>query len=145
MAGGDLDHCGDHPDTGGKIALAGPEPPGRGLDRPLRGFRPPVGRVKNTGKGSPNMYTVIRKYGYDHILLWDVSETNAKKAFPKVRNGSILLYHARQKDYNCLAELIPALLEAGFEPVTVSELFEMEPPQPGGELFVYDSHEYTGY
>ena len=116
-----------------------------GVHYPVRWFRPPFGSVKNTGKGSPNMYTVIRKYGYDHILLWDVSETNAKKAFPKVRNGSILLYHARQKDYNCLAELIPALLEAGFEQVTVSELFEMEPPQPGGELFVYDSHEYTGY
>ena len=59
-----------------------------------------------------------------------------------MRNGSILLYHARKKDYECLVKLIPVLLEAGYEPVTVSELFEMEQPAPGGEMFVYDINEY---
>ena len=116
-----------------------------GVHYPVRWFRPPFGSVKNKEKKSANMYSAIRRFGYDHILLWDVSETNPDKAVGKVRNGSILLYHARQKDYECLEKLVPALLEAGFEPVTVSELFEMEPPQPGGELYVYDSHGYTGY
>ena len=116
-----------------------------GVHYPVRWFRPPFGSVKNKDKHSPNMYTAVRRYGYEHLLLWDVSQTDAEKALQRTRNGSILLFHAREKDYNCLAALVPALLEAGFEPVTVSELFEMEPPQTGGELFVYDSHAFTGY
>lgn len=116
-----------------------------GVHYPVRWFRPPFGSMTNKDKTKPNMYTAIQRFGYEHTLLWDVSETNPDKAVTRVRNGSILLYHARKKDYECLVKLIPALLEKGFEPVTVSELFEMEPPVPGGELFVYDSHEFTGY
>ena len=71
-----------------------------------------------------------------------MSETNAEKAFPKVRNGSILLYHARKRDYTCLTELIPRLLEAGFEPVTVSELFGFDPPEQGGKPYVYNLDDY---
>ena len=81
-------------------------------------------------------------YGYDHVLLWDVSETNARKAAEKVQNGSILLYHARKKDYECLAELIPMLLDAGYEPVTVSELFGYPLPETGGELYTFDKDLY---
>ena len=116
-----------------------------GVHYPVRWFRPPFGSITNKQKKSAGMYTAITRFGYDHILLWDVSETNPDKAIAKVRNGSILLYHARQKDYECLVKLIPALLEAGFEPVTVSELFGMEPPAAGGELYVYNSHDYTGW
>ena len=114
-----------------------------GVHYPVNWFRPPFGNITNKAKrGAHNMYEAIRKFGYEHILLWDVSETNPDKAIGKVRNGSILLYHARQKDYQCLVKLIPALLEKGFEPVTVSELFEMEPPVPGGEKYVYDVSKY---
>ena len=116
-----------------------------GAHYPVNWFRPPFGNVGNKNSSSPNMYTAVQRFGYDHILLWDVSETNPDKAITKVRNGSILLYHAREKDYNCLVKLIPALLEKGFEPVTVSELFGMELPVMGGELYIYDSHAYTGY
>ena len=59
-------------------------------------------------------------------------------AIHKVQNGSILLYHARKKDYECLEALIPMLLEDGFEPVTVSEMFGFPMPEPGGELYVFD-------
>ena len=60
----------------------------------------------------------------------------------KVQNGSILLYHARKKDYECLAELIPMLLDAGYEPVTVSELFGYPLPETGGELYTFDKDLY---
>ncbi len=100
---------------------------------PVRWFRPPFGK---TGNGAAIKTT--QNYGFDHALLWDVSETDAKKAIHKVQNGSILLYHARKKDYECLEALIPMLLEDGFEPVTVSELFGFPMPEPGGELYVFD-------
>ena len=90
------------------------------------------------------MVRAIRTYGYDHILRWDVSETDPEKALPKVQNGSILLYHARHKDYVCLETLIPRLLEAGFEPVTVSELFGFDLPETSEEPYVYDIHDIIG-
>ena len=90
------------------------------------------------------MVRAIRTYGYEHILRWDVSQTDAAKAIEKVQNGSILLYHARHKDYVCLETLIPQLLEAGFEPVTVSELFGFPPPETSEELYVYDIHKILG-
>ena len=103
----------------------------------VRWFRPPYGKVRGS-----NVFRAIRTFGYDHGVRWDVSETNAAKALPKVRNGSILLYHARKRDYTCLTELIPRLLEAGFEPVTMSELFGFDPPERGGELYVYNLDDY---
>ena len=90
------------------------------------------------------MVRAIRTYGYEHIVRWDVSQTNAQIAITKVQNGSILLYHARHKDYVCLETLIPLLLEAGFEPVTVSELFGFPPPETSDELYVYDIHKIIG-
>ena len=67
---------------------------------------------------------------------------SARTALALTKNGSILLYHARKADYECLEELIPMLLEAGFEPVTVSELFGYDPPATSDELFVYDPVTY---
>ena len=90
------------------------------------------------------MIRAIRTYGYDHIVRWDVSQTNPQIAITDVQNGSILLYHARHKDYVCLETLIPMLLEAGFEPVTVSELFGFPPPETSDELYVYNIHEIIG-
>ena len=69
-------------------------------------------------------------------------DDRARKAAEKVQNGSILLYHARKKDYECLAELIPMLLDAGYEPVTVSELFGYPMPETGGELYTFDKELY---
>ena len=113
-----------------------------GYHYPVRWFRPPFGNINAQDGTSRAMVRAIRTFGYDHIVRWDVSETDPVKAFPKVQNGSILLYHARHKDYVCLTELIPQLLEAGFEPVTVSELFGFEKPVPGGEPYIYDKEMY---
>ena len=118
------------------------------LDRTLgfhyetRWFRPPFGRISDENGNIGPMKKAIERYGYDHTLLWDVSQTDPEKAFPLVKNGSILLFHARRKDYNCLEKLIPMLLDAGFEPVTVSALFGMDPPATGGELYVFSKDDY---
>ena len=72
------------------------------------------------------MVDAIEAEGYLHAVKWDVSQTDAEKALKKVRNGSILLYHANQKDLDCLETLIPALLEQGYACVTVSQLLGLE-------------------
>ena len=110
----------------------------------IRWFRPPYGSVAD-GKltTKKKILSAIRLYGYEHIVHWDVSQTDPDLAIKQVKNGSILLYHAKKKDTACLEKLIPALLEAGFEPVTVSELFGFDPPETGGELYVYDKAYYV--
>ena len=75
-----------------------------GYHYPVRWFRPPFGNINAKDGTSRAMVRAIRTYGYDHIVRWDVSETDPVKAFPKVQNGSILLYHARHKDYVCPKE-----------------------------------------
>lgn len=95
-------------------------------------LRPPYGetnaRVRETA-GS---------IGYRLVANWDVSQTDAGKAFQDVKGGSILLYHAKAKDVRCLKALIPRLLEASYEPVTVSALFGLPVPATSTDLYVYD-------
>ena len=85
-------------------------------------LRPPYGetnaRVRETA-GS---------IGYRLVANWDVSQTDPYKAIEEVQNGSILLYHTNEKDYECLKILVPMLKEAGYELVTVSDLLGLEPP-----------------
>lgn len=95
-----------------------------GYHYPLRLLRPPYGQYKNSEK---NFLGVFHEYGVEKVVLWDVSQTNAKQAFKDTQNGSILLYHTNPKDYECLKELVPMLQEAGYELVTVSELLGLEP------------------
>ena len=52
------------------------------------------------------------------------------------------LFSKTKKDYECLVNLLPRLLEAGFEPVTLSEMFGYDPPETGGELYVYSKEDY---
>ena len=108
----------------------------------IRWYRPPYGSLEGPD-GSERKHTeTIRRFGYEHALLWNVSENDPNKAIRKVRNGSILLYHAQKKDYDCLVKLIPMLLEAGYEPVTVSELFGYDPPEISDELYIYNEDDY---
>ena len=110
----------------------------------VRWFRPPYGQLgEEEGMTSRVMYE-IKKCGYDHALLWNVSYMwDSKITFDMTRNGSILLFHAADEDYRDIEGLIPLLLEAGFEPVTVSELFGFDPPETGGEIYVYDRKNFT--
>ena len=87
-------------------------------------MRPPYGEYKNNEK---NFLNVFKQYGVEKVVLWDVSQTDPHKAFKATQNGSILLYHTRKTDYECLKVLVPMLKEAGYELVTVSELLGLEP------------------
>ncbi len=90
-----------------------------GYHYPLRLVRPPRGAYRS---GQKDFLPVFEEYGVEKVVLWDVAETDANKAFKAVQNGSILQFHTTAKDYSCLTELIPMLLEEGYELVTVSEL-----------------------
>ena len=120
------------------------------LDRTLnfhyevRWFRPPFGSIATGSGDTQAMATAIKTYGYQHIVRWDVSNTDPDKAFEATQNGSILLYHARHKDYECLVKLIPRLLEVGYQPVTVSELFGFPPPETSDELYIFDIYKHVG-
>lgn len=87
-----------------------------GYHYPMRIMRPPYGST-NIG-----MEIALEKAGFLAVVRWDVSQTDAKKAFERAQNGSILLYHANLDDLLCLEELIPRLLDEEYELVTVSEL-----------------------
>ena len=95
-----------------------------GYHYPLRLLRPPYGEYKSSER---NYLKLFYKYDVEKVILWDVSNTDPKAAFKATKNGSILLYHTKKKDYECLKVLIPMLKEAGYELVTVSEMFGMEP------------------
>ncbi len=101
-------------------------------------MRPPYGAIESSDASETRkVMNTVRAYGYDHAVLWDVSQTDFRKATKAVKNGSILLYHTRNKDYKCLQELIPWLIEQGYELVTVRELLEFDPIETGPELYVY--------
>ena len=95
-----------------------------GYHYPLRLLRPPYGQYKNSEK---NFLNVFYSHGVEKVVLWDVSQTDPEKAFKDTQNGSILLYHTRKADLECLRVLVPMLKNAGYELVTVSELLGMEP------------------
>lgn len=101
-------------------------------------MRPPYGAIEGKDNtATRNVMNTCRSYGFQHVVLWDVSQTNFRKATKAVKNGSILLYHTRKKDYQCLQELIPWLLENGYELVTVRELLEFDPIETGPEMYVH--------
>ncbi len=95
-----------------------------GYDYPMRLIRPPYGQYKNNEK---NYLGVFYSHGMEKVVLWDVSNTDPQGAFKDVQNGSILLYHTREADLECLKVLVPMLREAGYELVSVAELLGMEP------------------
>ncbi len=108
----------------------------------VRSFRPPFGRIRSDNGDIMNAVNSVKKYGYEHIILWDVSQTRADVAIHQVQNGSVLLYHARPADYECLKTLIPALLEKGFQPVTVSELLGYGPNETSETPYIYDPADF---
>ena len=92
-------------------------------------MRPPYGRLSADPSHNSDLWVVeaIEDAGYVHAVRWDVSQTDPGKALRDVQCGSILLYHANPKDIRCLTRLIPNLVEAGYECVTVSELLSPAP------------------
>lgn len=102
-----------------------------GYHYPMQVMRPPYGNA------SKKVNQVVEALGYNYVVRWDVSQTNADKALKSVENGSILLYHARSKDIQCLRSLIPKLLSKGYQCVTVSELMGLSPVAISKEIYIY--------
>lgn len=103
-----------------------------GYHYPMQVMRPPYGLT------SKRVAAAVASVGYRSVVKWNVSQTDAGKAFRDVQNGSILLYHAQAKDIRCLKNLIPRLLEQGYECVTVSELLGFDAVVPSEGTYVYD-------
>ena len=100
-----------------------------GYHYPIRTLRPPF------GSHDAVFQKQLEKVGYHHVILWDVDSTDADEVKKNVQNGSIILFHARKKDYLCLEKVIPWLAEQGYEMVTISELLNLPPLEPVDELF----------
>lgn len=113
-----------------------------GYHYPVRWMRPPFGNRSDENGNIAAFQSAVTKFGFEHIVLWNVSETDPRKAVAAVSNGCIMLFHARLQDMNCLRTAIPKILERGFEPVTVSELFGFDLPEPGGEMYVFNPDDY---
>lgn len=101
-------------------------------------MRPPFGKYKHR-----NTMTKISNAGYDKVILWTVSQTDAKTVLRQISNGSVCLFHTNPKDYRCLQVIIPALKAEGYEMVTVSELFGFtdkpdEPSQTAEPALIMD-------
>ena len=105
-------------------------------------FRPPFGNITNDNEDGRPFRNAVLKFGYEHVILWDVSQTDPDKAYRQAKNGSIMLYHARAKDYKCMQNLIPRLLEDGYEFVTVSQLVGLGENEISPEPYVYNKANY---
>ena len=102
-------------------------------------MRPPFGHYRIAP--DTRVYAPIRKslekFNIEHVVLWDVSQTNFATAKKQVKNGSILLYHAREHDMKCLRQLIPWLAEQGYEFVTTRELLDLPEIEISNECYVH--------
>lgn len=119
-----------------------------GYHYPMQVMRPPYGKVR-IGDGS-NIHVVrsVEAAGYDHLILWDVDETDADKCYKDVQNGSILLFHTNPLDYHTLQKLLPMLKNDGYEFITISELLGKDPvaiseftPEEADTVEQYDDFE----
>ena len=98
---------------------------------PMQVMHPPMGKTNQKVEES------VAAVGYLAVVKWDVSETDPVKALAAVQNGSILLFHARKKDAECLSVLIPQLVAEGYQLVTVSELLGLPEIVCSTEKYVY--------
>lgn len=101
-----------------------------GFSYPMSIMRPPY-RMYN-GRTLTHLETA----GYPHVIIWDVNTTLSSEVIKKTQNGSILLFHAKEDDVECLRVAMPILKEMGFEMVTVSELLGFDrPPVEAADLY----------
>jgi len=108
----------------------------------VQAFRPPFGNITDENNNSRTFRTAVETFGYDHVILWDVSQTDPEIALRQVQNGSILLYHARMKDEQCMEYIIPRLLEEGYQFVTVSQLLDLGENEISPDPYVFSRENY---
>lgn len=98
-----------------------------GYHYPMQVMRPPYGNTRIGDESNIHVVRCSREAGYEHAILWDVSQTNPQKCLKAFKNGSILLFHTIPKDYKCLKEVLPEMKAQGYEFVTVSEMIGLDP------------------
>lgn len=102
--------------------------------QPVRVLRPPYGGVNRTVRSVAKALNLT-------IVTWSIdtrdwstqnADTTARTILRKVQNGSIILCHDSQgSTARAMKQVIPALLEQGYQLVTVSELLSFS--KTGGE------------
>ena len=103
-----------------------------GFEYDIQLMRPPYGVTNGSNMNA------LEKAGYQYAVKWDVlmpvaAKDPAATVAKGVSNGSIILFHALKEDIACIADLIPLLLDAGYEIVPISELLGIAPaPQDEG-------------
>lgn len=98
-----------------------------GYHYPMQVMRPPYGNTRIGKESNIHVVRCVREAGYEHAILWDVSQTDPKKCLKAFKNGSILLFHTIPKDYECLKVVLPEMKAQGYEFVTVSEMIGLDP------------------
>lgn len=89
-------------------------------------FRPPFGKYDKRGYGCIKK---LEELDYPYIILWSAVLEDAQRSYKNLRGGDILLFHTNWQDVECLETIVPQLLDAGYELVTVSELLELPPAE----------------
>ena len=102
-----------------------------GYRHEMNTVRYPFGAGRHKGTRSA-FAKAINEAGYEHVALWDVDSTDAKKILKATQNGSIILLHGRKKDLRALKVILPELAARGYEMVTISELLGIPPKVRAG-------------
>ncbi len=102
-----------------------------GYRHEMNTVRYPFGAGRHKGTKSA-FAKAINEAGYEHVALWDVDSTDARKILKATQNGSIILLHGRKKDLRALKVILPELAARGYEMVTISELLGIPPKVRAG-------------
>lgn len=103
-------------------------------------MRPPYGTVsKNVLKAAKNEELACVRWSVDTLDWSNHSKSKIIKTVKKeVKNGSIILFHDRlEASLQAIDELIPWLLEQGYDIVTVTDLLESAGPIEYGKDYRY--------
>ncbi len=68
-----------------------------GYHYPVQVVRPPYGRTRIGSESNMPVVRALREAGFNHAVLWDVSQTDPELCMKDVKNGSILLFHTLER------------------------------------------------
>ncbi len=121
------------------------------MQRPVRWVRPPYGAV------DARVRRVVTNAGY-HVAMWSIdprdwqrpgSSVIARRILNNARDGAVVVLHDgggnRAGTVAAMRTVVPALIERGFELVTMSELagFADPPPTERGMVLTIDDHRFV--
>ena len=72
------------------------------------------------------MHRMLQQMGFVGVSHWSVSGTPDMKTWSgSLKSGDVILFHATDADMKKLVKLIPALVDAGYELVTLNGLYNL--------------------